>query len=80
MERKNAHGLATVADKKTAASWEKGRKTAKTQFESAFGWVLIGRVLGRSLNKTKRSAPKTPEIDQNGGCHSSNPEDVFSTN
>ena len=28
---------------------EKGKKTAKTHPESAFGWVLIGWVLGRSL-------------------------------
>ena len=42
--------LATMADGKTAAKQgEKGRETANTHPESAFGWVLIGWALGRSL-------------------------------
>ena len=45
----NTHVLATIADGKTAASWGEGKKTAKTHLESAFEWVLIGWVLGRSL-------------------------------
>ena len=43
------HVLAMVADGKTAASWEEGKRNCKTHPESAFGWVLIGWVLGRSL-------------------------------
>ena len=38
--------LATIADRKTAASWGGGKKTAKTHPESAFGWVLTGGPLG----------------------------------
>ena len=50
MEEKHVF-QATMADSKTAASWgEKGRKTTETHPESAFGWVLIGWVLGRSLS------------------------------
>ena len=41
--------LAMTADKKRAASWREGRKTAKTRPESDFGWVLIGWILGRLL-------------------------------
>ena len=47
--------LATIADGKTTARttaklhWGEGKKTTKTQPEPAFGWVLIGWVLGRSL-------------------------------
>ena len=41
--------LAMVADGKTAAHGEKGRKTAKAQPEPASGWDLIGWALGPSL-------------------------------
>ena len=41
--------LATIADRRTAASWGGEKKVQKTHPESAFGWVLIGWVLGRSL-------------------------------
>ena len=42
--------LAAAADSKAAASWEKGRKAAQIQPESAFGWVLVGSVLGRLVS------------------------------
>ena len=41
------HVLATTADGKAAALWGEGKRNCKN---SAFGWVLIGWVLGRSLN------------------------------
>ena len=47
--------LVTVADGQTAAHGAKGRKP-NTHPESAFGWVLIGRALGRSL--TRSNHPK----------------------
>ena len=52
--------LATIADGKQLLRWEKGRKTAKTHPESAFGWVLIGWALGRSLISYVIVSP-TPE-------------------
>ena len=48
--------LATVADGEAAAPGEQGRKTSKTQPESAFGWVLIGWVFGRSLTQARINA------------------------
>ena len=50
----------------------KGRKTANTHPEPAFGWVLIGWALGRSLSHTAkfRVASKLQELfhrgDKNG--------------
>ena len=41
--------LATLADRKQPLHGEKRRETAKTHPEPAFGWVLIGWALGRSL-------------------------------
>ena len=58
--------LATVADRQTAASRGEGKKDCK--HSPAFGWVLIGWALGRSLSlltfqdifKARRSQPPPP--------------------
>ena len=38
--------LAMISDGKQLLQGEKGRETAKTLPESAFGWVLLGGSLG----------------------------------
>ena len=55
------HALATIADSKAAASWGERKKTAKTQLEPAFGWLLIGWALGRSLKHIRSEDRKTRE-------------------
>ena len=50
--------LATVADGQQLLHGAKGRETANTHPESAFGWVLIGWALGRSLSFSNRASPK----------------------
>ena len=63
--------LATVADGQTATSCSP---------ESAFGWVLIGWALGRSLNHVgpqQRSSPKTPKKCQE--LHTQDPSKIHTT-
>ena len=64
--------LIFIADGKTAAKHgEKGRKTAETHPKSAFGWVLNGWVLGRSLrgfpdkNKTNQGRKEGQDYHPN---------------
>ena len=42
----------------------KGRETANTHPESAFGWVLIGRALGRLLTPDEPPSPKFPRSEK----------------
>ena len=52
--------LKTVTNNHTTAPWGDGKKTANTQPESAFGWVLIGWALGHLLKGFGPGGPRDP--------------------